>query len=84
MKCRVGCGACCISPSIGSAIPGMPAGKPAGVRCVALDSDNRCLLFSSAQRPLVCKQFQADPTICGETREQAIALIAALEVETQA
>ena len=40
--CRPGCGACCIAPSITSAIPGMPLGKPAGVRCVQLDDDNRC------------------------------------------
>jgi Fe-S-cluster containining protein len=32
MNCRLGCGACCIAPSISSPIPGMPQGKPAGVR----------------------------------------------------
>ncbi|HVK38365.1 MAG TPA: YkgJ family cysteine cluster protein, partial [Candidatus Kapabacteria bacterium] len=36
MTCRDGCGACCIAPSITSPIPGMPDGKPAGVRCVQL------------------------------------------------
>ena len=45
MDCRVGCGACCIALSISSPIPGMPNGKPAGVRCVQLTPDNRCLLF---------------------------------------
>ena len=30
MRCREGCGACCIAPSIASSIPGMPDGKPAG------------------------------------------------------
>ncbi|MCF5019628.1 YkgJ family cysteine cluster protein, partial [Pseudomonas lactis] len=29
MKCREGCGACCIAPSISSPLPGMPQGKPA-------------------------------------------------------
>jgi Fe-S-cluster containining protein len=28
MDCRVGCGACCIAPSISSPLPGMPRGKP--------------------------------------------------------
>ena len=32
MDCRRNCGACCIAPSITSPIPGMPQGKPAGVR----------------------------------------------------
>ena len=42
MDCRAGCGACCIAPSISSPIPGMPEGKPAGVRCVQLDEEDRC------------------------------------------
>ena len=37
MDCRLGCGACCISPSISSPIPGMPKGKPAGERCIQLN-----------------------------------------------
>src|ERR1035437_518821 len=52
--CRPGCGACCISPSISSAIPGMPMGKPAGVRCVQLDDENRFQIFGSSERPAVC------------------------------
>ncbi len=40
--CRAGCGACCIALSISSPIPGLPAGKPAGVRCPQLTADNRC------------------------------------------
>ncbi|MDD8045446.1 MAG: YkgJ family cysteine cluster protein, partial [Verrucomicrobiota bacterium] len=32
MECRPGCGACCTVVSISSPIPGMPQGKPAGVR----------------------------------------------------
>ena len=36
MDCRPGCAACCIAPSISSPIPGMPHGKPAGVRCIQL------------------------------------------------
>ncbi|MCC6077319.1 YkgJ family cysteine cluster protein [Pseudomonas sp. GCM10022188] len=75
MQCRAGCGACCIAPSISSPIPGMPLGKPAGVRCVQLDERNLCRLFGLAQRPAVCGQFSADPLVCGETDEQAVRLL---------
>ncbi|RTR06370.1 YkgJ family cysteine cluster protein [Halomonas nitroreducens] len=80
--CRPGCGACCIAPSISSAIPGMPDGKPAGVRCVQLDDDNLCRLFGDPRRPAVCERFAFDPALCGEHREQALARIASLEVAT--
>ena len=36
MNCRPHCGACCIALSISSPIPGMPAGKPAGVLGVSI------------------------------------------------
>jgi Fe-S-cluster containining protein len=39
MECREHCGACCIAPSISSPIPGMPRGKPGGVRCIHLSED---------------------------------------------
>jgi hypothetical protein len=39
MECRIGCAACCIALPISSPIPGMPDGKPAGVRCVQLTAD---------------------------------------------
>lgn len=81
-QCRVGCGACCIAPSIASPIPGMPEGKPAGVRCIHLDRDNHCMLFGKPERPLVCEQFQPDPAVCGETTDQAIELISVLENAT--
>lgn len=83
MECRIGCGACCIAPSISSSIPGMPKGKPAGVRCVQLDLENRCQLFGSKERPLVCSSFQAEPSICGESQEQAIKIISEWELLTQ-
>ncbi|HEX2642113.1 MAG TPA: YkgJ family cysteine cluster protein, partial [Thermoanaerobaculia bacterium] len=51
MDCRAGCGACCIALSISSPIPGMPDGKPAGVRCVQLTADNLCLIFGLPERP---------------------------------
>lgn len=77
--CRPGCGACCIAPSISSPIPGMPQGKPAGVRCVQLDDDNLCRLFGDARRPEVCLAFDFDAELCGNTRDDALQLIDELE-----
>ena len=59
--CRPGCGACCIALSISSPIPGMPEGKPAGVRCVQLTDDNRCAIFDSEERPWVCGRLRPMP-----------------------
>jgi hypothetical protein len=67
MECRAGCGACCVAPSINSPIPGMPNGKPAGVRCIQLDSDNRCLLFDKPERPLFCFGLKASVEMCGDS-----------------
>lgn len=79
MDCRLGCGACCIAPSISSAIPGMPNGKPAGVRCVQLNEDNLCKLFGKAERPKVCHQFKPCIELCGNSNQQALANIIELE-----
>lgn len=84
MACRVGCGACCIAPSISSPIPGMPAGKPTGVRCVQLDDDNACRLFGRPQRPAVCAQFRPLPDVCGRDAQEALRLLARLERLTAA
>ncbi|MHB1006475.1 MAG: YkgJ family cysteine cluster protein [Chloroflexota bacterium] len=81
--CRVGCGACCIAPSISSPIPGMPTGKPAGVRCVQLTPDNRCRLFGLAKRPAVCVGLRPSPEMCGGDAAAAQATLAALEVDTR-
>lgn len=82
MMCRAGCGACCIAPSISSPIPGMPNGKPAGVRCVQLDSNNMCRIFGQPERPAVCSAFQADIAVCGQTSAEAITLLSWLEQRT--
>jgi uncharacterized protein len=82
MNCRVGCGACCIALSISSPIPGMPEGKPAGVRCVQLTQDNLCLLFGHPDRPEVCTRLRPLPEMCGETTEEALAYLNALERAT--
>jgi Fe-S-cluster containining protein len=81
--CRAGCGACCIAISISSAIPGMPDGKPAGVRCAQLDDDNLCRIFGQPERPKVCSDFQAELQFCGETPAQALRLITELEQLTR-
>ena len=82
LACRSGCGACCIAPSISSPIPGMPHGKPAGVRCVQLTADNRCAIFGRADRPAVCASLRAEPAMCGSDRRHALAWLAQLEAAT--
>lgn len=79
MQCRKGCGACCIAPSISTAIPGMPDGKPAGVRCVQLDDNNACKIFGQLSRPAVCLRFQASEEFCGDSNEFALQCISELE-----
>jgi Fe-S-cluster containining protein len=83
-ECRAGCGACCIAPSISSAIPGMPDGKPAGVRCIQLDEQLGCKLFGQDSRPAVCSSLQPSREMCGESREQAMIFLQRLEVSTSA
>lgn len=82
MDCRVGCGACCIALSISSPIPGMPEGKPAGVRCVQLTDDNLCKLFGQPERPEVCVRLRPNEEMCGTTREEALAYLTWLEAVT--
>jgi uncharacterized protein len=79
MKCRERCGACCIVPSISSSIPGMPGGKPAGVKCIHLTGELTCSIYESPDRPKVCAGFQADKLVCGDTREEAIKVFSELE-----
>ncbi|MCH8492950.1 MAG: YkgJ family cysteine cluster protein [Idiomarina sp.] len=82
MECRAGCGACCIAPSISSPIPGMPNGKPANTRCVQLDAQNLCKIFGKPERPAVCSAFTAQAYVCGESREEALILLAQLECDS--
>jgi Fe-S-cluster containining protein len=83
MDCRPGCGACCIAPSISSPIPGMPHGKPAGVRCIQLTADNRCAIFGRPERPAVCGRLQPSAAMCGANAAEAIAHLRALEAATR-
>jgi Fe-S-cluster containining protein len=82
MNCRDHCGACCTAPSITSPIPGMPNGKPAGMRCVQLDADNRCMIFGQPERPGFCAGLQPSAEMCGASREAAMIWLTALEVAT--
>lgn len=82
LACRSGCGACCIAPSISSPIPGMPQGKPAGVRCAQLTVDNRCAIFGQPGRPAVCSSLRPDAAMCGTDRTHALTWLAQLEAAT--
>ena len=79
MECRQGCGACCTAPSISSAIPGMPEGKPAGVPCVQLDPWLGCKIFGQPERPAVCSSFRPMQDVCGSHRQEAVWLIGEME-----
>lgn len=79
MECRESCGACCTAPSITSAIPGMPDGKPAGIRCVQLNEDNRCRIFGKPERPEVCGSLQPCQEMCGQNQEEAMRYLGELE-----
>jgi len=75
IKCREKCGACCIAISISSPIPGMPEGKPAGVRCIHLLDDYKCALWGDPSRPKVCSDYKAEEEFCGSSREEALAIL---------
>ena len=82
MECRPGCGACCIAASIEGAIPGMPRGKPAGVRCVHLDAEHLCRIWGTPGMPACCAAFSATPEVCGNSRSEALLLLRTLEAAT--
>lgn len=82
--CREHCGACCIAPSISSPIPGMPDGKPPGVRCAQLTADLRCAIFARPERPACCGGLQPSPEMCGADRAHALLWLAHLEQATAA
>ncbi len=82
MDCRSGCGACCIAPSISSPIPGMPQGKPAGVRCVQLQDDLRCAIFGQAGRPACCSGLSPSAEMCSDNTASALHWLTQLEAAT--
>jgi hypothetical protein len=83
MDCRPGCAACCIAPSISSAMPGLPRGKPAGLPCPHLDEALRCRLFGHSDRPTVCGSLKPNVEMCGSERSHAMAWLGRLEAATQ-
>jgi hypothetical protein len=60
----------------------MPAGKPAGVRCIQLDDDERCKIFGSPERPAVCGSLEPSREMCGDSREQAMRWLGWMEEKT--
>ena len=82
VACREGCGACCIAPSITSPLPGMPLGKPAGVRCLQLTEDMRCQVFGRPERPAFCAGLRPSGEMCGTSQQQAMSWLGRLEQST--
>lgn len=82
MECRIDCGACCTAPSISTPIPGMPNGKPANTPCVQLDAQQRCKIFLSPLRPVVCASLKPGAEMCRSSREEAMVWLLELENAT--
>lgn len=82
MNCRIGCAACCIDVSISSPLPGMPDGKPAGIRCVNLNLDNGCKIHDQADYPAVCRNLTPSLEMCGISNEYAHNYLHELEIIT--
>ena len=78
MECHENCGECCVILSISSPIPGMPNGKPAGIKCIHLTEERKCDLFGKLERPKVCIDFLAEPLFCGESPEEAKKILSSL------
>lgn len=55
----------------------MPGGKPAGVQCIHLQRDCSCGIYE--KRPKVCRDFKAEETVCGSSREEALEILKDLE-----
>ncbi|MCP4131056.1 MAG: YkgJ family cysteine cluster protein [bacterium] len=79
MKCREGCGACCIAISISSSIPGMSGGKPAGTRCINLSPDNVCTIHDQDSYPQVCRGLRPSEEMCGSSFREAMEFLEELE-----
>jgi len=57
----------------------MPEGKPAGVPCIHLAEDYSCGIYET--RPKVCRDFQAEEIVCGNSRKEALGILTRLETE---
>lgn len=80
--CRPRCGACCIALSISTPFPGMPKGKPAGVPCIHLSPRSACAIYEDPRRPACCAGLKPSAEMCGNSREEALAYLEALERAT--
>jgi hypothetical protein len=61
----------------------MPRGKPSGVPCVNLDPESlRCRIWGKPNYPVACRRFAPELPVCGNNREEALALITLLEEQT--
>jgi hypothetical protein len=60
----------------------MPGGKPAGVRCVQLVDDMRCMLFGHPGRPARLRRPAACRRYVRRSREHAMVWLADLERAT--
>jgi len=76
LECRPGCAACCIAPSIST------IGKAAMLPCASLSDEGLCSLFGRPERPAVCLSLKPSREMCGSSREEALAYLAALEAAT--
>lgn len=63
-------------------MPGMPSGKPPGVRCAQLDAANLCRLFGKPERPGFCLGLRPSQEMCGIDAADALSRLAALETDT--
>ncbi len=61
----------------------MPQGKPAGVRCIQLGPDDRCMIFGQADRPAVCGGLMPSAEMCGTSTAAAFVYLQRLERLTQ-
>ena len=83
MKCRPSCGACCIAPSISSALPNMPNGKKAGELCANIDPITfACSVWGTDLYPKVCGDFKPSYESCGADRDEALKTLTFFEKET--
>lgn len=57
-------------------------GKPAGTACAQLLPDFRCALFGQPERPPFCSGLQPAAEMCGNSRENALDWLMALEQAT--
>jgi hypothetical protein len=83
LECRKGCAACCIVVSINSPLPGMPNGKPAGVRCINLDENNLCKIHNKKDYPDFCKGLKPSKEMCGDNNAYAYDYLMKLEELTK-